>query len=98
MIRRPPRSTLFPYTTLFRSLLVPQRAVTELQGSYEVAVVDSENKVGIRAVKVGDRVGDRKSTRLNPSHGYSSYAVFCLIITALHRHCYATFVNAHTLC
>ena len=39
------------------ALLVPQRAVTELQGSYEVAVVDSENKVGIRAVKVGDRVG-----------------------------------------
>ena len=39
------------------ALLVPQRAVTELQGSYQVAVVDSENKVGIRTVKVGDRVG-----------------------------------------
>src|SRR3984893_10563621 len=39
------------------ALLIPQRAVTELQGSYQVAVVDSANKVGIRAVKLGDRVG-----------------------------------------
>src|SRR2546422_7182628 len=69
MIRRPPRSTLFPYTTLFRSdaLLVPQRAVSELQGGYQVAAIDGEN-----------RVRDRKSTRLNSSHGYISYAVFCL--------------------
>src|SRR3712207_7874785 len=87
MIRRPPRSTLFPYTTLFRSLA-------------DVTTVVQENVSGIRVVKsfsrepfetnrFGDRAegvlngtlaarGDRKSTRLNSSHANISYAVFCL--------------------
>src|SRR2546429_3513238 len=65
MIRRPPRSTLFPYTTLFRSL---QGLSRRLQGH-------GHERLG-RAVGRSD--GDRKSTRLNSSHGYISYAVFCL--------------------
>src|SRR2546422_4442590 len=71
MIRRPPRSTLFPYTTLFRS-----------------AVNRDTRRVSVKVTKLGTgplfvagtriAVGDRKSTRLNSSHGYISYAVFCL--------------------
>src|SRR2546430_10553756 len=63
MIRRPPRSTLFPYTTLFRS-----RAGNHLSGEDELA---SEQPSGARHI-------DRKSTRLNSSHSQISYAVFCL--------------------
>src|SRR5687768_18370726 len=80
MIRRPPRSTLFPYTTLFRSpgvrsvaralallvLAVPTRPLQHPQLPRQTAVV-------ALAIRV-----DRKSTRLNSSHGYISYAVFCL--------------------
>src|SRR2546422_7430788 len=65
MIRRPPRSTLFPYTTLFRSL--PGEVV-------EVAPVGNRHHDRLdRSIR-----RDRKSTRLNSSHGYISYAVFCL--------------------
>src|SRR2546429_4651100 len=64
MIRRPPRSTLFPYTTLFRS---PEDMRARLA---RVARLIEEKDL--------ERVGDRKSTRLNSSHGYISYAVFCL--------------------
>src|SRR2546429_8860934 len=67
MIRRPPRSTLFPYTTLFRSLL---RGQTLRQGP-------RNNNERHQAILSPDRA-DRKSTRLNSSHGYISYAVFCL--------------------
>src|SRR2546429_3889619 len=65
MIRRPPRSTLFPYTTLFRSVgdVVIERELAMVYGQPSVAVVHRL---------------DRKSTRLNSSHGYISYAVFCL--------------------
>src|SRR2546429_5785118 len=67
MIRRPPRSTLFPYTTLFRS--PPRRRPAQhVLGLY----------VGFRALDHPDGHPDRKSTRLNSSHGYISYAVFCL--------------------
>src|SRR2546429_6424223 len=66
MIRRPPRSTLFPYTTLFRSLR---------EGGPLTCDRDSRLRA-TRAVYLAD--GDRKSTRLNSSHGYISYAVFCL--------------------
>src|SRR2546422_7837866 len=65
MIRRPPRSTLFPYTTLFRSRRARGRVPCE----------ERPVSVGARA---GGEDGDRKSTRLNSSHGYISYAVFCL--------------------
>src|SRR2546422_2797155 len=74
MIRRPPRSTLFPYTTLFRSgrrdrlLPGPSRSHPALRGALR--------RQGSRPQGARDR--DRKSTRLNSSHGYISYAVFCL--------------------
>src|SRR2546429_7045786 len=68
MIRRPPRSTLFPYTTLFRS--VEQGEHGELQRGMKV-------RLGLVWACVDDEA-DRKSTRLNSSHGYISYAVFCL--------------------
>src|SRR5256885_6069431 len=71
MIRRPPRSTLFPYTTLFRSPAL-RRA---LQSEHHVDVEQWEQRLGelLRAPK-----RDRKSTRLNSSHLVISYAVFCL--------------------
>src|SRR5687768_18360008 len=77
MIRRPPRSTLFPYTTLFRS---PARFVTPEEvdaGGRRVRAKRWIVATGSRTA-VPDIPGDRKSTRLNSSHGYISYAVFCL--------------------
>src|SRR2546429_5818394 len=68
MIRRPPRSTLFPYTTLFRS----SRGDGRIGLHHEIA-----RRPG-HAVLIRTVVQDRKSTRLNSSHGYISYAVFCL--------------------
>src|SRR2546422_1598075 len=80
MIRRPPRSTLFPYTTLFRSM---RAVVMHETGGPEVLVLEDIPKpepgpgqVLVRIEAIGVR--DRKSTRLNSSHGYISYAVFCL--------------------
>src|SRR3712207_7627265 len=67
MIRRPPRSTLFPYTTLFRSLALVLQDL-----------VDHADEVGERPVDDADVLQDRKSTRLNSSHANISYAVFCL--------------------
>src|SRR2546422_8390213 len=72
MIRRPPRSTLFPYTTLFRSVAGGEEA-------RELRPVDRAGGPQRAAHRQGVRAGrDRKSTRLNSSHGYISYAVFCL--------------------
>src|SRR5258708_22496633 len=85
MIRRPPRSTLFPYTTLFRSVIVDR-----LDGQRGRGLAGGEGRrpgghgreVSVEPVAVRgavDRVvGDRKSTRLNSSHQIISYAVFCL--------------------
>src|SRR2546422_3226400 len=92
MIRRPPRSTLFPYTTLFRSL-----AEVSLKGKGLTSeclldkVLDEGFTEPIYLSATGEDpdayyqgkphalvIGDRKSTRLNSSHGYISYAVFCL--------------------
>src|SRR2546422_7140789 len=77
MIRRPPRSTLFPYTTLFRSLIVERDQVDLVAHLREVAppLLDGELGAELDALTEGR---DRKSTRLNSSHGYISYAVFCL--------------------
>src|SRR3989337_3376898 len=73
MIRRPPRSTLFPYTTLFRSprALRPERRGTSRGCLWSGALLR-------RAAAAVRARGDRKSTRLNSSHGSISYAVFCL--------------------
>src|SRR3712207_8500037 len=74
MIRRPPRSTLFPYTTLFRSFLgCPRVAQVETARDREYAVDDEQ----LAMVALVD-ARDRKSTRLNSSHANISYAVFCL--------------------
>src|SRR2546429_3042242 len=90
MIRRPPRSTLFPYTTLFRSRLLTRRKSgcrgSCVQGACSLvcgplsatrAVVGEIDWPGAGGLgSLAER--DRKSTRLNSSHGYISYAVFCL--------------------
>src|SRR2546422_5399617 len=73
MIRRPPRSTLFPYTTLFRSHRGRDRAMAGPLGDEPVHRLANPP---VRGVALGRQ--DRKSTRLNSSHGYISYAVFCL--------------------
>src|SRR2546422_6574203 len=84
MIRRPPRSTLFPYTTLFRSpggnAKVPRARAVNLAA--EARLVHA-GQIGFGLCLRADSVSvcgirDRKSTRLNSSHGYISYAVFCL--------------------
>src|SRR5256885_7219845 len=76
MIRRPPRSTLFPYTTLFRSDLRP---VKNLTITVEDSVLEwARIEAARRGTSVSRMVGDRKSTRLNSSHLVISYAVFCL--------------------
>src|SRR2546427_5404078 len=71
MIRRPPRSTLFPYTTLFRS-----HALEERDAFHHPPAEHLERAAGVVDVVVDH--GDRKSTRLNSSHSQISYAVFCL--------------------
>src|SRR2546422_6503954 len=82
MIRRPPRSTLFPYTTLFRSLVEVFARVHALIHRGRVKGFRTRDRFGIRSCAGRLRVfclsRDRKSTRLNSSHGYISYAVFCL--------------------
>src|SRR5258708_23216809 len=72
MIRRPPRSTLFPYTTLFRSAAYERLAARVLVGTGRLA---DEHQISVR---IADAEEDRKSTRLNSSHQIISYAVFCL--------------------
>src|SRR2546428_5615346 len=77
MIRRPPRSTLFPYTTLFRS--APVFAATPLQSVEAIAGACKDLMQDPRlTAKKRRQVADRKSTRLNSSHDQISYAVFCL--------------------
>src|SRR3989475_8458981 len=75
MIRRPPRSTLFPYTTLFRSSVMPRASAIE-------AIVDAVPMTmqwpDERDMQDSASQRDRKSTRLNSSHSQISYAVFCL--------------------
>src|SRR2546422_4491714 len=72
MIRRPPRSTLFPYTTLFRSHV---REVVVFRREQVAGRIRARRRIQIEFPAPGR---DRKSTRLNSSHGYISYAVFCL--------------------
>src|SRR5687768_17921835 len=96
MNRPPPRSTLFPYTTLFRSAPTSAARLTSAPVEEAVELGDGDIEPPVRFLRVlvagvpprcGEpqrdpcfvgRAGDRKSTRLNSSHGYISYAVFCL--------------------
>src|SRR3712207_7637923 len=85
MIRRPPRSTLFPYTTLFRSVAVPlssqplQHQAERFVPHVRVVEAGARRGGGLRLAQRPDLVlEDRKSTRLNSSHANISYAVFCL--------------------
>src|SRR2546422_7598893 len=86
MIRRPPRSTLFPYTTLFRSLHAIRGVALH---TWEYVCINFQSNTDVRVsqplahdfyvlTRFEQKRGDRKSTRLNSSHGYISYAVFCL--------------------
>src|SRR2546422_7426033 len=77
MIRRPPRSTLFPYTTLFRS---PRRSRRPVRSPPRCRPSPAYDALSTETRQTGksETRGDRKSTRLNSSHGYISYAVFCL--------------------
>src|SRR3712207_8919066 len=101
MIRRPPRSTLFPYTTLFRSNVrlplvymddvvdaIVLAAEGPLRGAEVIQLVDdytpTQNEV-LAVACPGQKVTDRKSTRLNSSHANISYAVFCLKKKKQHR-------------
>src|SRR2546430_7585205 len=81
MIRRPPRSTLFPYTTLFRSENKHYKAIEDGSGPYQQMSLADRQKL-LADVKLMDELAsvnlDRKSTRLNSSHSQISYAVFCL--------------------
>src|SRR3712207_7837771 len=85
MIRRPPRSTLFPYTTLFRSEMIHAlEELTEFKDSKRPAFQDSTisefhfTEILRSTEWAGQYISDRKSTRLNSSHANISYAVFCL--------------------
>src|SRR2546430_5399054 len=94
MIRRPPRSTLFPYPTLFRSHLngklpnfirravhvarIPHAPVRRQQPMQRSLALEERALSKIRAIEIQQIEGDRKSTRLNSSHSQISYAVFCL--------------------
>src|SRR5256885_7147283 len=76
MIRRPPRSTLFPYTTLFRSLRERRGDIAEIAEAILLRLARRTNAAPTALSE--DAVQDRKSTRLNSSHLVISYAVFCL--------------------
>src|SRR2546422_4039609 len=85
MIRRPPRSTLFPYTTLFRSvenrgkrILQVRPIVFQKVPLHDAAILLVNQQQLIGKHLPASELADRKSTRLNSSHGYISYAVFCL--------------------
>src|SRR2546422_5541408 len=99
MIRRPPRSTLFPYTTLFRSRPLPSDELA--LGPLQVGDAAHRDERG-RALPATGRVvhdRDRKSTRLNSSHGYISYAVFCLKKKKKNKvHSVVQTITAHVRC
>src|SRR5690348_17700248 len=99
MFRRPPRSTLFPYTTLFRSQLARSRVVAcdfderALQRR-ERGIAEARCEIrGVLGIERALHDADRKSTRLNSSHPSISYAVFCLKKkNDIHKACYSEWV------
>src|SRR2546422_5561045 len=81
MIRRPPRSTLFPYTTLFRSGLshtLEKQGLETVETDLGEYIIQLAKEMPSHITAPALHMTDRKSTRLNSSHGYISYAVFCL--------------------
>src|SRR2546429_4642587 len=101
MIRRPPRSTLFPYTTLFRSIFKIQikagKPALFDPSPLMVHVNDSVYWYNSDPTQAHWPAPDRKSTRLNSSHGYISYAVFCLKKKKKKSHILHTFIRTATL-
>src|SRR2546428_10004878 len=100
MIRRPPRSTLFPYTTLFRSLsdqaLRPGAGGDAHRARHGAQAADARPRAPARRARGAPRP-DRKSTRLNSSHDQISYAVFCLKKNTLELHAEKlTYIRLHT--
>src|SRR2546422_6070637 len=102
MIRRPPRSTLFPYTTLFRSHGT-RAPLKRRHGEAELWLERVAEPLAALARRYGARDRrpllelDRKSTRLNSSHGYISYAVFCLKKKKNKQRRTATLISTHEL-
>src|SRR5947209_13548333 len=95
MIRRPPRSTLFPYTTLFRSPRKSHHIVPNPDGGWDVKKggaqrssghFDTKREAESTGREISQNQGDRKSTRLNSSHANISYAVFCLKKKKIENH------------
>src|SRR3712207_7687168 len=99
MIRRPPRSTLFPYTTLFRSkaeglsVLLSEQNLGFATGVSDRAVIIEKGRVRYEG-GIAD-LSDRKSTRLNSSHANISYAVFCLKKNKTYQPPLAAHINPH---
>src|SRR3712207_7231745 len=90
MIRRPPRSTLFPYTTLFRSCIGAPGISRSDRRRFAASLLDSilGGAASSRLFQeIREKRGDRKSTRLNSSHANISYAVFCLKKKTQYHHC-----------
>src|SRR2546430_10466256 len=101
MIRRPPRSTLFPYTTLFRSYARDRLLSAELLSQTAIELVDIAR--GTRSIReiltIDGAMEDRKSTRLNSSHSQISYAVFCLKKKkTINDKCICKLHKLHVLC
>src|SRR3712207_8259430 len=88
MIRRPPRSTLFPYTTLFRSIPASTEVATNRAPGDDAVVFQTDDEHVTNPLRPEayalSRGGDRKSTRLNSSHANISYPVFCLTTKTVH--------------
>src|SRR2546428_6006272 len=95
MIRRPPRSTLFPYTTLFRShRQCPEGS--DMHAPLRVLIVEDSEDDALLLVRELRRTRDRKSTRLNSSHDQISYAVFCLKKKKSRSEAYRGSASAHS--
>src|SRR5256885_3824783 len=98
MIRRPPRSTLFPYTTLFRSLKRGVIKQTDIRGDlFDLCGGKAKGRTSAAQITLFKSVGtaDRKSTRLNSSHLVISYAVFCLKKKKIEKNFLRVFVSIY---
>src|SRR3989442_10148675 len=94
MIRRPPRSTLFPYTTLFRSISANSPSLPFIDPTFHEPTLNWQPR-GLSGFLGSSYTRDRKSTRLNSSHVRISYAVFCL---KKKKHRYRSATSLHSTC